>query len=167
MRKIRRLARFLKGCGDIHLHFPREPAADELSVYVDSDWAGEFDRKSVSGGVIMAGGCQLASWSRTQGATSLSSGEAEFYAISLGVTESLGLRNILHSVGIDLPIKIYSDSSAGRAMCHRLGAGNHMKHVEVRHFHVQRLVRDKVIEVDVVRGDSNPADLGTKAVEKA
>ena len=66
---------------------------EEVHVYTDSDWAGcRRTRKSTSGGMIMIGEHVIKSWSRTQKAITLSSGEAELVALVAGMSEGLGIR---------------------------------------------------------------------------
>jgi hypothetical protein len=95
-----------------------------------------------------------------------SSGEAEFHAITLGCDESLHLKYIFEELGVSLGIEVLSDSSAGRAMCHRIGAGC-LKHIQTKFFWVQECIQQGILKVGVVRGSDNPADVGTKAVTAA
>ena len=58
---------------------------EDLTVYVDTDWAGCFKtRRSISGGAIMRGTHLLKHWSTTQQTVALSSGEAELKGIVNG-----------------------------------------------------------------------------------
>ena len=53
-----------------------------VNVYTDSDWAGQATTcKSTSGGVVQWRNATLTAWSRTQQTVSLSSAEAELYAL--------------------------------------------------------------------------------------
>eukprot|EP00434_Breviolum_minutum_P041983 symbB.v1.2.037353.t1/scaffold5493.1/size26513/3 len=65
----------------------------DIDTYVDSDWAGcATSRRSTSGMALYFLGTLITSQSRTQATVALSSGEAELYAIGLGVSESLFIR---------------------------------------------------------------------------
>jgi hypothetical protein len=139
-----------------------------IEVYVDASWAScVHTRKSVSSGVIRLGGSTVFTWSRSQTCVAQSSGESEFYAIVEGINEGIGLRRILEEIGMLLPVRVLTDSTAGKAVCHRLGAGQKLRHVEVKWFHVQDLVQKKEVTVYKVDGVSNCADLGTKPVTQA
>ena len=60
-------------------------------MWTDSDHAGCIKtRKSVSGGVLMAGGCCTQTYSKSQGVVSLSTGEAEYYSLVSGASNLLG-----------------------------------------------------------------------------
>ena len=68
----------------------------DIDTYVDSDWAGcATSRRSTSGMALYFLGTLITSQSRTQATVALSSGEAELYAIGLGVSESLFIRSLL------------------------------------------------------------------------
>ena len=71
------------------------------------------------------------------------------------------MTTLLEEAGFKCNLTIYSDSSSGRAMCYRIGAGS-QKHIEVRRFFVQQLFRDRKLRLEKVGGEVNPADLGTK-----
>jgi hypothetical protein len=47
----------------------------------------------------MWGGHCLKSWSSTQDVIALSSGEAEYYAIVKGVSQALGMKQLLNNLG--------------------------------------------------------------------
>ena len=106
----------------------------------------------------------LAHWSRTQAPVSISSCEAELYAISEGLCEVLGLMSILKCMSWDVKATLYSDSTAAISACRRSGTGSRLRHVDIRHFHIQEVLRRGDIELDKVAGELNPADIGTKAV---
>jgi hypothetical protein len=165
-RLLKHLVRYLQGTRDVGLVFPR--GGDKLEfidVYVDSDWAGkDTQRKSTSAGIVLVGGCCLTSWSRGQTVVAQSSAEAEFYAIICGAHEGLACQSMLQEIGLDLRVRVWSDSSSGRSWCHRLGAGS-MKHVETKYFHIQLLMSSRRLQVEKVRGIENPADLGTKPLK--
>ena len=138
-----------------------EERAEEIDVYVDSDWAGARDRKSTSGGVVLVGGAAVKSWSRTQKVRALSSGEAECFAVVSGVAEGLGMVPLAGDLGWGARVILWTDSNAGRAICGRKGLGN-LRHLETKWLWVQDVVRSGRIKVRKVAGESNPADILTK-----
>eukprot|EP00972_Heterocapsa_arctica_P058182 8583954-Heterocapsa_arctica.AAC.1 len=58
-------------------------------------------------------------------------------------------------------LKVYSDSSAARAIVARRGVGR-LKHLEIRELCLQDQMRGGQIEVKCVGANNNPADLFTK-----
>jgi hypothetical protein len=142
-----------------------------VETFCDSDWAGcERTRKSTSGGVQTVGNHVLNTWSRTQQTISLSSGEAEFYALGTGAAESIFLSSLMAeilpaSLRPNFPIQLRTDATAGRGVCNRLGPGK-IRHLDIRNLWLQQLVEKKVVAVSQVKGEANPADLLTKGVAK-
>jgi hypothetical protein len=61
------------------------------------------------------------SWSRTQSVIAQSSMEAELLSMVSGLSEGLGIQSLLADFGYTATLKIYSDSSAGRRSCLRVG----------------------------------------------
>ena len=91
----------------------------DIDTYVDSDWAGcATSRRSTSGMALYFLGTLITSQSRTQATVALSSGEAELYAIGLGVSESLFIRSLLleSQLSKNVNIRIHTDSTAGKSM---------------------------------------------------
>jgi hypothetical protein len=136
--------------------------ADVIDVYSDTDWAGCLrTRKSTSGGCLMLGQHLLKSWSSTQTAVSLSSGEAEFYGVVKASGIGLGYQALLEDLGYVLPIRVWTDSSATMGICARVGLGK-LRHIDTNCLWIQAKVRSGAILLHKVKGEVNPADLFTK-----
>ena len=103
----------------------------------------------------------IATGSTTQIPISLSSGEAEFYAMVKGASEMLGLTSIAKDLNVDLLGQIHSDSSAAIGIVHRRGLGK-VKHMHTQYLWVQERVRSKDFSLHKIRTDDNTADLMTK-----
>ena len=109
----------------------------------------------------MLGTHLIKSWSSTQASISLSSGEAEFYGVVKASGVTLGYQSLLRDVGLQLPIRVWTDSTATIGICGRQGLGK-LRHVDTQCLWIQQRVRDGSVELCKVRGDENPADLFTK-----
>ena len=158
---LKRLGRFLDSHRRLIFEFPFQ-SADKVDVYSDTDWSGCVrTRKSTSGGCLMLGSHFIKSWSSTQGAISLSSGEAEFYGVVKAAGIALGYQALLGDLGVELPVRVWTDSSATMGICGRQGFGK-LRHVDTKSLWVQQKVRDGSLEIRKVRGEANPADLFTK-----
>ncbi len=131
-------------------------------MYTDTDWAGcPRTRKSTSGGCIMLGSHALKSWSSTQSNVALSSGEAEFNGVVRGAGAGLGFQSLLRDLGQDLPVRVWTDSSAAMGTCSRQGLGK-LRHLDTHTLWVQQAVRSKRIQLVKIAGEVNPGDLFTK-----
>ena len=152
--------------GTENLAIPVNGTIDRIKVDVDSNWGARKEtRRSVMAGVILVGGCPMFTWSRTQTCVAQSSGESEFYGIVEGVNEGLGFQNIMKGLGMNLSVEVRTDSSAGKAASTRLGMGK-MRHIDIRHLHVQDVVAKGLVSISKIGGTDNIADIGTKAVSR-
>ncbi len=158
---LKRLGRYLEGHRRVLFEYPFQ-SANTVEVYSDTDWAGCVrTRKSTSGGCLLLGRHMLKSWSSTQASVSLSSGEAEFYGVTKAAGIGLGFRSLLADVGVQLPLRVWTDSSAALGICGRQGLGK-LRHIDTRSLWIQQKLRSGDLVVRKVRGEANPADLFTK-----
>ena len=140
-----------------------------VTCHTDSDWAGcTSTRKSTSGVLCSVLGATISALSRTQQTLALSSGEAELYALGLGVAESLFIKSLVLEAGFatSCNITLFTDSSAGKSMSNRWGTIRKTKHIELRFLFVQELITSGIITVRKILGTLNPADILTKYVSK-
>ena len=130
--------------------------------YSDTDWSGcPRTRRSTSGGCIMIGTHCIRTWSSTQASVTLSSGEAEYYGLVKAAGAGLGHQSLMDDLGLHLPVRVWTDSSAALGIASRSGLGK-LRHLETHTLWVQEKVRTGAIEVRKVWGEVNPADLFTK-----
>ena len=158
---LKRLCRYLVGLPRMIFHYKwqRVKVAD---VYTDTDWAGcPRTRKSTSGGCVLLGAHTIKSWSSTQSSIALSSGEAEFNGVVRGAGIGLGYQSLLKDIGISVPVRVWTDSSAAVGICSRQGLGK-LRHIDTHTLWVQQAVRSGRIDLRKVAGHENPADLFTK-----
>ena len=113
----------------------------------------------------MRGGHLLKHWSSTHQTVALSSGEAELKGIVKGAAEGIGMQNIAKYLSIYYDFHLYTDSCAAMGMVARKGMGK-VRHVEVIELWIQDAVRNKVLTVNKVKEDDNPADILTKYIEQ-
>ena len=158
---LKRIARFL--CGKPRLIYRYDfQTASEITVYTDTDWAGcPKTRRSTSGGAILVGSHLIKAWSSTQPTVSLSSGEAEFYGLVKASGMGLGYQALMQDAGIDMPVTVFTDSSAAMGISARQGLGK-LRHLDTHSLWLQQAVRSGRITVRKVKGEYNPADLFTK-----
>ena len=158
---LKRLGRYLEGRRRLIFDYPFQQAS-QVEIYSDTDWAGCVKtRRSTSGGCMMLGSHLIKSWSSTQSTISLSSGEAEFYGVVKSTGIALGYQALMRDLGVRLPVRVWTDSSASMGICGRQGLGK-LRHIDTKSLWVQQKVRGGAIELRKVRGEVNPADLYTK-----
>ena len=109
----------------------------------------------------MIGSHTIRTYSSTQTLVSLYSGEAEHYGMVKDAAAGLGHQAIMSDYGVDLPVRMWSDSSAALGIAKRSGLGR-IRHLDTNTLWLQEKVRTGAIEVRKVKGEENPADLFTK-----
>ena len=162
--QLKRLARYLKGCPRVKCLFGYQAMPKESVLWTDSNYAGcHVTRKSTSGGVLMFGTHCIKSWSVTQSVISLSSGEAEYYAMVKGASVALGFKSILKEVGVDVMIELKCDASAAVGIVMRKGLGR-VRHIDVTQLWLQEKVAEKKIRITRVKSVENVSDGLTKGI---
>ena len=137
-----------------------------IDVLADTDWAGDATtRRSTSGGMIAVGDVAIKHWSRTQKGRSLSSTEAEYYAVVSGSAEGLAVQAMAHELGWTLKVRVWTDSSGAKSAVSKRGLGK-MRHIELKYLWIQEAVQRKRVYMRKIWGKINPADHFTKAQSK-
>ena len=109
---------------------------------------------------MIVGGIAVKSWSRTQRGRSLSSVEAEYYAIVTGVAEALAVQALAEEMVWKMSVRVHTNSSAAKVASRR-GLGK-LRHIELKYLWVQELVQDQRIAIKKINGLDNPADCLTE-----
>ena len=145
---LKRAARYLVGMPKAALRFRRQEHADKITVFVDSDFAGDpVSRKSTTGLVAQIGNNTVKSGSTLQSWRAVSAGEAEFYTVVKGGQVGLALRSKKTGSVIPMKIEIQSDSSTANSLADRLGAGQRTKHIDTWYFWTQERVQDRELSI--------------------
>jgi hypothetical protein len=135
-------------------------------AFADASHAQEVGRKSRSGHVIMMAGAAVSWFSKKQPVVSISSTEAEYYALSEAVKEVLWVRQVFNEIGIPLndPTIVHQDNRSTIAIAMNPIQHQRVKHMDVRvHFLRDHLNKDDVKLVWCPTGDM-VADIFTKAL---
>ena len=114
----------------------------------------------------MFGAHAVKHWSSTQPGVALSSGEAEYVGVVRGAGQGLGFQALLRDMGLEVPLRIWTDSSAAMGIAGRQGLGK-LRHLDTHTLWVQQAVRTGRFELRKVPGERNPADLLTKHSQTA
>jgi len=163
MMKAQRVLRYLKKYPTYEQRFAPEEWPKVITVDVDANWAGcRRTRRSTSSAHIKIGNTLIKAISRTQATVALSSGEAEFQAICLGVAEGLWFQAMIEEVlGIKMKVVVRTDSTAAMGIATRAGPGR-IKHLDLKSLFVQEVVAQGKVKIEKVGTKVNTSDLGTK-----
>ena len=111
----------------------------------------------------MLGKHMIKSWSITQSVISLSSGEAEFYAMVKGGTVGLGISAMLRELRVQIKLNLKIDASATLGMARRKGLGK-VRQIDVSQLWIQDKVACGEINLIKVGTGENISDALTKQV---
>ena len=138
----------------------------ELIGYVDSDYAGDRDkRRSTSSYFFTIAGCCVSWKSQLQSVVALSTTEAEYIAVTEAIKEAIWLQGLLSEINVFKGKSIiYTDSQSALHLCKNPVFHERTKHIEVKYHFIRDQISDGVVEVDKVSTEDNPADMGTKTV---
>ena len=191
---LRQVFRFVATDSHVGQHFPTEDTqthllmGSQVLVYTDAAFAPMrvFERRSISGAVLMYQAVTLKCFSRHQAAVSLSSCEAELHGIQAGVQEAIGLARtlsfVLKSLNLredlasladleegecPLNIQLRTDSLSGKQLLESYDLQRRSRHIEIRLCWLRRLLNSSILELTFCRGDMNLSDMFTKCVSQA
>lgn len=159
--------RYLSSTPDLGLCYPTENNF-ALSVYTDSDYAGDRnDRKSTSGFAAFLGE-SLISWnSSKQNVVTLSSCEAEYLAIGFGAREALWLRAFLGELKLEQEsTPVFVDNTSAIRLVENPEFHKASKHIAVKYHFVRDLNESEQISTQFVPSGDQRADIFTKALDK-
>jgi hypothetical protein len=118
---VKHLLRYIKKTKEEKLTLGRGKDTDlQLEVFVDADLGGDIEtRKSTTGVIAMMNGGAVSWESKLQKSVALSTMEAEFMALALGVKEALWIKKILNNL-----LVFFKDESCDppRIRCDNLAA---------------------------------------------
>ena len=161
MAALKRLGRYLVKAKRVVYRYDWQTVS-HIDVYSDTDWAGcPRTRRSTTGGALVLGSHLIKSWSSTQADVALSSGEAEYYGTVKAGGMGLGYQSLLRDLGVDLKIRVWTDSTATIGICGRDGLGK-LRHIDTQCLWLQHQVRGGRIDLRKIKGTENPADVFTK-----
>jgi hypothetical protein len=110
----------------------------------------------------------LVSWrSKKQAVVSLSSSEAEFYALAEAAKVIPFVIQVLMFLGVpvETPVEVFVDNIGAIFMTENASSTSRTRHMDVRYFYMNDMQNvDKVIVVKFVRSEFNVADIATKNV---
>ena len=161
MKKLRRLGKYLIGRPRLIMKFKWQSPQTMITTFTDSDWAGcQKTAKSTSGGALCIGEHVIRTHAKQQKVASLSSAEAELYAMVAASAETIGLQAYARDLGMNLQCELFCDSAAALGISQRAGIGK-VRHLRTQGLWVQEVRVSGRIAYKKVLGEKNPADLMT------
>jgi hypothetical protein len=164
---VKRVFRYLKGTINYKLTYGgrNQEWNSEVTQYVDSDWASNPHRKSISGYVFKIAGGAVAWSSKKQTTIALSSTEAEYVAAVHATKQVLWQGYLLDELGINQPKPsiLWADNEGAIAISRNPEFHARTKHIDIALHFLRDHVEAGNMEIKYVPTDDNVADVFTKA----
>ncbi|KAK6145378.1 hypothetical protein DH2020_022198 [Rehmannia glutinosa] len=164
MTAAKRVLRYLKGCQEAGLWYPKE-GGFKLIGYSNSDYAGcGVDRKSTSGTCQILGNILVSWFSKKQNSISTSTAEAKYIAAGSCCAQVLWMRQQLRDYEVEekeIPI-IMCDNTSAIAITQNPVLHSRTKHIDVRYHFIRDHVEKKDITLEYISTDKQLADIFTK-----
>ena len=164
---VKWILRYLLKTVDFGLVFQKEDSLGQFAIgYVDSDYAGDLDKRRSTTGYVFTLARAPVSWKSTlQSTVALSTTEAEYMALTEAVKEAIWLQGLLVELGVGQKnIAIYSDSQSAIHLAKNPVFHVRTKHIDVRYHFVREILSEGSILLQKIGTADNPADMMTKVV---
>ena len=162
----KRVMRYLNGTRKMKLRYERR--GEKLVGYSDASYAEDKeDRKSTGGYTFVANGGAISWKSTKQKDVTLSSCEAEYYALANAAKEAMWLKSLIQEVDKNAknePIIIFEDNQSTITFAKNPIQSERTKHIEVRHHYIRQKVAEGKIEVKYMPTEEQIADIFTKSL---
>jgi hypothetical protein len=161
---VKWILRYLKGTANFRLLFDKNSAKTNGVIgFVDSDYAGDLDRRcSISGYIFFMWFCSELKAS-LQSVIALSTTEAEYVASTEGVKEAIWMQGHVSELGVPHDVlKVYCDSHSAICLTKNDMFQFKTKHIDIKYHFIRDVVAEGKIIVEKVHTDENPADMLTK-----
>ena len=152
---MKRLVRYLAKYPTEIWKFDEQEMPKCFYTYSDSDWATcKSSRKSMSCYALRYGQHLLETSCAKQSCVALSSGEAEYYALTRAASAGLLLKNVLEEIQRETEMICLTNSSAAKRITARQGVGR-VKHLSLKELWVQDMVAKKSFKVQKESTETN------------
>ncbi|KAG9442249.1 hypothetical protein H6P81_018103 [Aristolochia fimbriata] len=161
---VKWILRYLRGTSNTCLEFKKNNF--RLVGYVDSDYAGDLDRRrSLTGYVFTLENCAI-SWKATlQHVVALSTTEAEYMAVTEAVKEAIWLQGLYRELNTNDEVTVvFCDSQSVIHLTKDQMHHERTKHIDVRFHFIKDTIAQGTVMVKKIGTEDNPADMLTKSL---
>jgi hypothetical protein len=134
-RAVKQFLRYLKGTASFCLTVGGLESNQAIVTYADADWARDTDDRHSISCYALFFGPSLISWkTKKQPTVTLSTTEAEYYALTTSMQEYLWTEQFLMSMGFCLELgTIYNDNMGCISIIKNNKKDTHTKHIDIKH----------------------------------
>ncbi|KAH9689118.1 Integrase catalytic domain-containing protein [Citrus sinensis] len=152
---VKRILRYIKGTSDVALCY----GGSEFTVrgYVDSDFAGDLDkRKSTTGYVLTLAGAAVSWVSKLHTIVALSTTEAEYMAATQACKEVIWIQRLLEEIGHKQEkIFVFCDSQSALHIVRNPAFHSRTKHIGVQYHFVREVAEDRNVDLQKIHTKEN------------
>jgi hypothetical protein len=136
----------------------------DISCYVDADWAGCAEtRRSTTGYILYVCGAPLSFYSKRQKSVTVSSTEAEVYALSEALSEVQNIQQMVSEfTPVERPIIVHEDNKGAITISENRVYNKKSKHIPMHNLRIRELVENGDVKISYTPSSENVADLFTK-----
>ena len=165
---VKRILRYGKGTRDLGLLYTNDKPK-ECVGYSDADWGGDADDHKSTSGYLFQIGTTAVTWrSKKQTCVALSTGEAEYIALSSAIQEAIWLRELTTEL-VKEPTKstvIYEDNQSAISMARNPQFHGRTKHIGIKYHYIREEVNHRRVELIYCLTEDMIADVLTKGVSQ-
>ena len=169
---VKHIFRYLKGSIDTGIIYDRNRHSEPkftIITYSDADNGKGYDRKSISGSVIVLSGGAIKWTAEKQRLITVSTTESEYVAANLAGRNTLFIRDIMEEMGFihDEPIPIFMDSDGAISLTKNPENMRATIHIDKIYHWIRQHVEEGTFSPESIPSKENPADLFTKLLPKS
>ena len=165
---VKWILRYLRGSTKLGLMFDGNSSnCTSVVGFVDSDYAGDIDkRRSLTGYLFTLSGSAISWKSTLQSTVALSTTEAEYMAAAEAVKEAIWLRNLVQELGLKQEVNsvVFCDNQSAICLVKNQAYHERTKHIDIKYHFIREAFTERNITVKKVDTADNPADMLTKIV---
>ena len=168
MAAAKHLLRYLAGTVDFAITYKQ--GGFKLTAFSDANWGNNPDNgKSMSSYIVFLANAPVSFKVGLQGLTAQSTMEAELVAAALAMKEAVFCSNMMKELGFGTrfdSVPLYIDNTSALHVAGNRTYSSRVKHVALRYFFIQELVKEGRITVKYVKTEDQLAHIGTKHLSK-
>jgi len=164
---VRQILQYIKGSVDVGLIFENDVGGKQkCTCYVDSDYAGDLDKRQFTTGYVFTFSQATMSWRYTlQFTVAMSMTEVEYMALTEAVKEAIWLQDLMDDLRIEQDfLRVHCDRMSAIYLAKNQVYHARTKHIDVKYHFARDVFEDRDIEVKKIHTEDNLGDMLTKVV---
>jgi hypothetical protein len=137
------------------------PVGNELQLWVDAGWGGEFSR-STSGFLVRVGGAVVAWGSRRQKTVAMSTCAAEYISMGAGIEFLIFLKDLIKKCWKEVDGFVFCDNKTVILVMEDNASRGRLKHLDRQFFYSNEMIRKHNLKLNWISTYQQLANIFTK-----